>query len=1003
MKKTLMKSILVGLVTLGMLTGCEENVTPTDITTPNGEKIDVTPSDNPNPGGETGTITTPDAPTLTDITLETTNVKNTYVAGETLDLTNLVVTASYSDSTNKTITDYTTSPTNGSTLNEAGEITVTVSYNNLTKTFKVNVISVSGYSIDATGVKATYDQGEALSTEGLKIYKNYSDNTKEEVTDYTVSPANGSILNTTGKVIITVTVAETKLTYEITVNKTAWTEEEAKLMADNLYGEVLPYTGYEESSVNYNTEYKTLVIYGGAATEEVMLSYTRALSFNGYVLISSTELLFRKLITTENGKRYVTVQVASYQGKLMIMASDPYRYEFPTDFAAHVASTYFESRDVLPGIQADYFDSLETDTAVAIIAYMDSTIDDCGYSAILSTAGWEVQSVKYNGMYVAVSPDKTYMISYIYNESAGAFLIIYSPVSIFWDEDVIKAFFTKYNGSYVDLPAFNVTGATYYFEESETNQYFYEKGDIDMVVGFLSVSGATAEDAANYMTLLQQAGFKVLTSNNAYSATKGVEGKGLFRLDYSYNPQTSLITFIFYIYLEPFPTTEFPQDEINELLGGYLLDKIPGYEGETTGFQLNNDTYGTYIVVEVPQGTELEAIEAYKATLLANGYYKESEESSQYFSENHEIFVSLNKDSGSFKIIFGRAAYLSWPGTQIAAFLGDDVTDALPAFTDADADEFYFEVNENALNITASYDYEEDENGDEIEYDMEEISNDYVDLLKQNGFVKVAEDEEGYEYYVSKNLQIVVMVDYNAWFNEIYFYITSVNAFTGDEWPMYHIIGFLNIHNYTDELPAYEDDFVSTDVTVTLSALTIDVRLETTDIDEIVEARDAYIATLEEAGFEYFEQMGEGRCKRYLSPNNQYEVSVMWQPDGFTVQIDEIANESKVTTTFPTEELYQAHSDLKDVLPIVVDGEATFETTIQDEWVEIFVMYEDATLIPTAMQSYADALVNAGFTPQENTAGYDVVYFSPDNTYYVVVTDWSDFDTPGFDIEIYFM
>ena len=634
---------------------------------------------------------------------------------------------------------------------------------------------------------------------------------------------------------------------------------------------------------------------------------------------------------------------------------------------------------------------------------MDSTIDDCGYSAILTTAGWSVQSVKYNGMYVAVSPDKSYMVSYIYNESAGAFLIIYSPVSIFWDEDVIKAFFTKYNGSYVDLPAFNVTGATYYFEEAETNQYFYEKGDIDLVVGFMKVYGATSQDAANYMAALKQAGFKVLTSNNAYSATKAVEGKGLFRLDYSYYEKESLITFIFYIYLEPFPTTEFPQDEINELLGGYLVDKIPDYEGETTGFQLNNDSAGTYIVVEVEQGTEEAAIAAYEETLLANGYYKQYEESNEYFSKNHEIYVSMYKDSGSFKITFGRAAYLSWPSTQIAAFLGDEVTDTLPAFGDADADDFWFYVDDNGLEINICYDYEEDENGDEIEYDAEEIANEYVDLLKENGFKKVFEDENGCEYYVSKNLQIVCIVEYDTVWTEIYVCITTLDALKGDNWPEAYIISFLSVHNYTDELPAYEDAFVLTNVTVTLSALTIDVVLETNDTDEIIAARDAYISTLEEAGFTYLEELGEGQCKRYVSPNKEYEVSVMYQPDGFTVQIDEMANDSKVTTTFPTEELYPTHSELKDVLPIVVDGEATFSTTVQSDWVEIFVMYEDVSLIPTAMQSYADALVAAGFKAQEDTAGYDVVYFSPDGSYYVALTDWSDYETPGFDIELYYM
>ena len=128
----------------------------------------------------------------------------------------------------------------------------------------------------------------------------------------------------------------------------------------------------------------------------------------------------------------------------------------------------------------------------------------------------------------------------------------------------------------------------------------------------------------------------------------------------------------------------------------------------------------------------------------------------------------------------------------------------------------------------------------------------------------------------------------------------------------------------------------------------------------------------------------------------------MYQPDGFTVQIDEMANERQVTTTFPTEELYAAHPELEDVLPVVVEGEATFDTQIQSDWVEIYVVYEDTSLIASGMEAYIKSLVDAGFKAQEDTAGYDVVYFSPDGTYYVCVTDWSYYDPAGFDIEIYY-
>ncbi len=69
--------------------------------------------------------------------------KTTYTTGEELDLAGLTVTAKYSDDTSKVITDYTTAPEDGSTLETAGTITITVSYTegDLTKeaTFDVEV------------------------------------------------------------------------------------------------------------------------------------------------------------------------------------------------------------------------------------------------------------------------------------------------------------------------------------------------------------------------------------------------------------------------------------------------------------------------------------------------------------------------------------------------------------------------------------------------------------------------------------------------------------------------------------------------------------------------------------------------------------------------------------------------------------------------------------------------------------------------------------------------
>lgn len=82
-------------------------------------------------------------PTLESISVSTKPTKLTYTTGETLDLTGMVVEGTYSDSSTKTITEYTASPANGATLSEAGDITVTITAESKTDTFQVTVTAAN--------------------------------------------------------------------------------------------------------------------------------------------------------------------------------------------------------------------------------------------------------------------------------------------------------------------------------------------------------------------------------------------------------------------------------------------------------------------------------------------------------------------------------------------------------------------------------------------------------------------------------------------------------------------------------------------------------------------------------------------------------------------------------------------------------------------------------------------------------------------------------------------
>ena len=116
-------------------------------------------------------------PTLTSISLDTSNVQTTFIVGDTFNYTGLVVTAHYSDSTSSVV--YATSVSSPD-MNSTGNKTVTVTYQTVSNTYSITVndspslswiaptISVySGTTLsgsDVNGWAVTYDDGAGSST-----------------------------------------------------------------------------------------------------------------------------------------------------------------------------------------------------------------------------------------------------------------------------------------------------------------------------------------------------------------------------------------------------------------------------------------------------------------------------------------------------------------------------------------------------------------------------------------------------------------------------------------------------------------------------------------------------------------------------------------------------------------------------------------------------------------------------------------------------------------------
>ncbi len=146
--------------------------------------------------------------------------KLSYVIGDTLDLSGMTVQVKYSDDTVKDVTDYTVT---GFDSSVEGEQTVTVNWvsaygSTYKTTFTVNVVDtrpkLTGIYIDSLPDKLDYARKESLDLTGMVIKGTYTDGSKAEITDYTISGYNAL---KSGIQIITVAYGDFTTTFTVTV------------------------------------------------------------------------------------------------------------------------------------------------------------------------------------------------------------------------------------------------------------------------------------------------------------------------------------------------------------------------------------------------------------------------------------------------------------------------------------------------------------------------------------------------------------------------------------------------------------------------------------------------------------------------------------------------------------------------------------------------------------------------------------------------------------------
>ena len=147
---------------------------------------------------------------VTNIEIISLPAKTKYKKNEVFQSLGLTVKAYYDDGTSEEVTDYTLSSPE---MTSTGTKTVTVTYKEKTATFEITVVDTVGIEVTELP-KIRYYEDDTFSPDGIVVSLVYTDDSREEVTGYSLSSPD---MSTGGEKTVTVTYKEFTATFTITV------------------------------------------------------------------------------------------------------------------------------------------------------------------------------------------------------------------------------------------------------------------------------------------------------------------------------------------------------------------------------------------------------------------------------------------------------------------------------------------------------------------------------------------------------------------------------------------------------------------------------------------------------------------------------------------------------------------------------------------------------------------------------------------------------------------
>ena len=209
-----------------------------------------------------------------------------YVGDQEADWTGLAVQAVYNigDPEDVALTDCTVS---GFDASSAGEKAITVTYQEFTASFNINVYAVSGIEANTTAAKTSYYQDEQADFSGVVVSQVYSDGHKVAV-DATAVEFSGFDSSSAGEKAITVTFGSLTTSFNVNIiGKTG-------ISADATAGKTTYYQGEQQSD------------FSGVVVSQVYADGHK-------VAVSNSDCQFEGFDTSTGGEKAITVTYNNQQ------------------------------------------------------------------------------------------------------------------------------------------------------------------------------------------------------------------------------------------------------------------------------------------------------------------------------------------------------------------------------------------------------------------------------------------------------------------------------------------------------------------------------------------------------------------------------------------------------------------------------------------------------------------------------------------------------------------